>query len=49
MFFPVSQSDVHFSIENKFFLRARLGAQEKLRAGKIWRLERNLSTPEAFV
>ena len=42
----VSQSPVHFAFERPFFLRARSGAQVKLRTLKIGRLERNLSIPE---
>ena len=44
MFLVVSRSDVQLGYEHPF-LRARSGAQVKLRAQKIGRLERNLSTP----
>ena len=39
MFLVVSQLDVHFSFEHQFLEKL------KLRARKIGRLERNLSTP----
>ena len=44
MFPVVSPSDVHFAFERPL-LRARSGAQVKLRDRKVGRLERNLSTP----
>ena len=47
MFLVVSQLDVNFGFERPFFLRARFGAQVKLRARKIGRLERNLTTSES--
>ena len=46
MFLVVSRSEVHFGFDKPFFLRARSGAQLNLRARKIGRLERNLSTPD---
>ena len=45
MLLVLSRSDVHFGFEHPF-LCARSGAQIKLLARKIGRLERNLSSPE---
>ena len=43
MLLIVSRLDVHFNFEH---LRARAGAQVKLRPRKVWHLERNLPTTD---
>ena len=48
MFLVVSQSDFHLGFDHPF-LRTRSGAQVKLRARKVGRLERNLSTPVLYL
>ena len=36
----------YFAFEHRFSLRARSGAQVNMRAQKVGRLERNMSTPD---
>ena len=45
MLLIVSRLDAHFSFEH---LRARAGAQVKLRPRKVWHLERILPTTEQY-
>ena len=47
MFLVVSWLNVHFGFEHPI-LHVRAGAQVRLRARKVWRLEVNLFTPDLF-